>query len=96
MANKKKGKLGSWISKIVAGNATVNIHGKTKAAAKRNATAFKKKYMKNVEQGFYAGGIFHPIRASRDYSSARAGEGRSSKARRSRATKATRKRAMSR
>lgn len=30
---------------------------------------------RNIEQGFYAGGTFHPIRASVDYDDARAGEG---------------------
>jgi len=34
-----------------------------------------KRRKRNVQMGFYAGGAFHPIRASEDYDEARAGEG---------------------
>ena len=64
-----------------AGPATVNIFGKTKKKATANGRRFVKKYMKNVEQGFFADGIFHPIRASSDYSGRRAGESGTAKAR---------------
>ena len=81
---KQKKKMGKWFVKVNAGPAKVNIYGKTKKAAKANATRFVKRHMKNVEQGFYEGGIFHPIRGSSDYSAGRAGEGRSSSAKRTR------------
>lgn len=84
----KKKKLGKWVVRVKAGNATVNVHGRTKKAAKANGKRFVKKYMKNIEQGFYEGGIFHPIRGSSDYSAARAGEGRSRSAKRTRQGKA--------
>ncbi len=87
----KRSKLGKWIAKVKAGNATVNIHGKTRAAAKRNATRFVKRHMKNIEQGFFEGGIFHPIRGSRDYDLPRAGEGRSRRAGRAKAKRYTKK-----
>jgi hypothetical protein len=52
------------------------------------STAAASRYFKrhhNVEHGFYdSKGTFHPIRSSRDYSSSRAGEGRSRKKRKSR------------
>jgi hypothetical protein len=51
------------------------------------STAAASRYFKrhhNVEQGFYdSKGVFHPIRASRDYSASRAGEGRHRKSRKS-------------
>jgi len=47
-----------------------------------NGRHFIKKHMKNIEQGFWEGGIFHPIRGSSDYSARRAGESGKAKARR--------------
>jgi hypothetical protein len=73
MAQRKRS---GYVVRVKAGPATVNIHGKTKKKAVANGRAFVKKYMKNIEQGFYAGGVFHPIRGSSDYSPSRAGEGR--------------------
>lgn len=61
--------------------ATFSISGPTLKKAVSRAKSFLRKRLKNVEQGFYAGGIFHPIRASADYSGGRAGEGRSKRAR---------------
>jgi hypothetical protein len=31
---------------------------------------------RNITEGFYSGGVFHPIRAASDYDPGRAGEGR--------------------
>lgn len=36
---------------------------------------------RNVEMGYHAKGVFHPIRASYDYSASRAGEGRKKRSR---------------
>jgi hypothetical protein len=80
MAQRKR-TLG-YVVKVKAGPATVNIHGKTKKKATANGRRFVKKFMKNVKQGFYEGGIFHPIRGSSDYSGRRAGESGKAKARR--------------
>jgi len=52
------------------GSAT--FHGKSYKAA----NAAGRRYLRNIAAGFYdADGVFHPIRASFDYSSKRAGEG---------------------
>jgi hypothetical protein len=40
---------------------------------------------RNIAMGFWDGGVFHPIRASKDYSASRAGEGRSKRAQKVRA-----------
>jgi hypothetical protein len=87
----KRKKLGKYVVRVKAGHATVNIHGKTKSSAQRNATHFIKRHMKNVEQGFYDDTGFHPIRGSKDYIKARAGEGRTAGAKRRRTAKAARK-----
>jgi hypothetical protein len=81
MAQRKSRRSGYTV-KVKAGPATVNIFGKTKKKAVANGRHFVKKYMKNIEQGFYAGGVFHPIRASSDYSARRAGEAGKTRARR--------------
>ena len=53
--------------------------GGTKASAVQRMREHCKR-LKNVEMGFYdQKGTFHPIRASSDYSSGRAGEGRRKK-----------------
>lgn len=53
--------------------------------------------VKNVAMGFYdSNGIFHPIRASDDYSRARAGEGRKKKAKKKAKTARKRKAAPKR
>jgi hypothetical protein len=71
----------------------IRLHatGTTKKKAVANGRRMVKRHMKNIEQGFYAGGIFHPIRGSSDYDSSRAGEGKSGRAAKSRAKRATRK-----
>ena len=63
---KKRNKLGRFVSTIQAGNARVNIHGKSKAQCRRNATNFVTHYMKNVE-GFRDATGFHPIRGGKGY-----------------------------
>jgi len=55
---------------------TIRIPGRSKKHALAQARRFVKHHTKNIEMGFYAGGMFHPIRGSKDYSQARAGEGR--------------------
>ncbi len=62
--------------------------GKTAQAVKSAAKAFVKK---NIAEGFWDGGIFHPIRASSDYSRGRAGEGRSKTAKKVRARQMVRR-----
>ncbi|HUD74591.1 MAG TPA: hypothetical protein VMQ76_05915 [Terracidiphilus sp.] len=78
----------------------VIFQGKTHKEVVRNARAFSKAkhipFASNVSEGFYDATGFHPIRSSADYSPAKAGEGKSKKAKHSRATRATRKRAMGR
>jgi hypothetical protein len=71
MAKKSKGR---WRAPFEVGGVRFSVPGKTKAAAKRNRSRFIKKHMKNIEQGFFSGGVFHPIRGSSDYSRGRAGE----------------------
>jgi hypothetical protein len=76
--------MASFTSKIVSKkNPSKILHkitsfGKSiKQAMSRNRRAvgdFATK--RNIAMGFYEGGIFHPIRASKDYSKANAGEGR--------------------
>lgn len=44
----KKKKLGKYGVRIRAGNATVTVHGKTKALAKANASRFVKRHLKNI------------------------------------------------
>jgi hypothetical protein len=78
----KRIRRSGYVVKIKAGPATVNIQGKTAKKAKANGRRFVKKYMKNIEAGFYEGGIFHPIKTSSDYSGRRAGESGSARARR--------------
>lgn len=54
-----------------------SFFGNTKAAALANAKNFFRR--SNIEAGYYQGGTFHPIRSSRDYEPARAGERASGK-----------------
>ncbi len=78
--------LGKWLSKIKlfrknpSGKrtqvATLTVRGKTKKQAATNARRVARHHVKNVEMGFYDATGFHPIRASRDYSGAQAGEKR--------------------
>jgi hypothetical protein len=80
----KKSSLGRWISKIKLFRknpqrthvATLSVRGKTKKQAAANARAVARHHVKNIEMGFYDSSGFHPIRASRDYSGAQAGEKR--------------------
>ena len=67
---------------------TITFRGRSKKELLRNARAFSKRH--NIEMGFFGPGGFHPIRASKDYSGARAGEGRSHTAKKVRAGKARR------
>jgi hypothetical protein len=46
---------------------------------------------RNIAMGFWDGGIFHPIRASSDYSRSRAGEGRTKRAKKVKARQTVRK-----
>ena len=46
---------------------------------------------RNIAMGFWDGGVFHPIRASSDYSRGRAGEGRSKVAKKARKRQTVRK-----
>jgi|SRR5579885_2867758 hypothetical protein len=46
---------------------------------------------RNISEGFYAGGVFHPIRSAADYDPSRAGEGGGKKRKRKVAAKAERK-----
>lgn len=72
----KKKKLGKQMVTIKAGNVRIHVRGRTKRIAKANATRFMHTRMKrNVAEGFWQGGQFHPIRSSKDYSRPRAGEG---------------------
>lgn len=57
---------------------------RTKAAAEKYRDAIRARAKtnprkRNIEMGYYAGGTFHPIRESRDYDPARAGETRGSR-----------------
>ncbi len=71
---------------------THTFFGKTAKAAKSALRSFFGKKKRNVEMGFYDSTGFHAIRASSDYSGARAGEKRA----RSTVAKRTRGRAYSR
>ena len=90
----KRTKLGKRFVTIKARNARVRVYGKTKRSAKANASRFISRHIRNIAEGWYTGGVFHPIRASEDYKPSRAGEGRTAKAKHIRATRATRKRAL--
>jgi hypothetical protein len=69
-------------------NPEMRFTGKTKKAAVGAATTYLRKHP-NITAGFYdEDNQFHPIRASRDYSPSRAGEGRRSKPRKAKAKKA--------
>ena len=78
--------LGKWLSKIKLFRknpggkrthvATLTVRGKTKKQAAANARRVARHHVKNVEMGFYDSSGFHPIRASKDYSGAQAGEKR--------------------
>lgn len=48
---------------------------KSKKQAMARAKTIARKYMNNVEQGFYDSTGFHPIRSSRDYDSSRVQHG---------------------
>jgi len=94
--------LGRWISRIKLFRknpggkrthlATMTVHGKSKKQAKANVGVLARNFLKNVE-GFQDETGFHPIRASKDYSGARAGEKRprSYRARATRLRSATRR-----
>lgn len=93
--------MASFTSKVVSRrNPSKILHritsfGKSlKQAVARNRRAMGDIARKrNIEMGYWDGGIFHPIRASSDYSGARAGEkrARSKTARRTRARSYSRK-----
>jgi len=71
-----------------SGRVTIRVPAKTRKAAVTRARALRKKLRtKNVEMGFYDGTGFHPIRASKDYSSAEVkhgSEGRKARSKRAR------------
>lgn len=83
--------------------ATLTVQGRSKKDVHRRALRIAKHHLKNVrvvtrdrknvEQGFWDSTGFHPIRASKDYSMARAGErrARSYRARATRLRSATRR-----
>jgi hypothetical protein len=48
MARKKK--LGKYVVRMRRGNATVIVHGRSKAAARANASRFITKHLKNVKR----------------------------------------------
>jgi hypothetical protein len=83
-----------WTAPFKVGDVTFRVPGATKNGAVRARSRFIKKHMKNIEQGFYAGGIFHPIRASVDYESGRLSgrEGRRTRAVRRSVKKSMRRR----
>ena len=56
--------------------ATISVRGRSKKHARNRASSLISRILKNVEKGFYDSTGFHPIRASRDYSGAKAGETR--------------------
>jgi hypothetical protein len=61
------------------GRVSYSVKAKNKAGAMtkiRQMMKAKNRKRKNVEMGYWAGGVFHPVRASRDYDPGRAGEGR--------------------
>lgn len=80
-----------WTVPIHLGeNVTVRVRGKSRKSAMSRANSFRRTHLKNIMAGFYdEDGIFHPIRASKDYSPSRAGEGR--RGGRARAKRSTRK-----
>jgi hypothetical protein len=47
----------------------------TEAEGSRQVNSGRRKRVPNIAQGFWANGVFHPIRASADYDPRRAGEG---------------------
>jgi hypothetical protein len=55
-----------------AGEVKPPVHSRLHRAA--TTVAKRKKIRGNIEMGFFAGGTFHPIRASADYDDTRAGE----------------------
>lgn len=59
----------------------------------KKALAAGRRYLKNIAAGFYdEDGIFHPIRASYDYSPGRAGEARRRRPKAKKRTKTRRRR----
>jgi hypothetical protein len=85
MAKKKRGRVVGYTIPIRVGEVRIPIHGKTIKSARAKANAFRDRHLKNVEQGFYNATGFHPIRASKDYDSAKVkhgGEGKRAKSRR--------------
>ena len=72
----------------------LTVRGRSRKNAKSKAKSLLRRlFGRNVAEGFYDSTGFHPIRASRDYSKARAGEGRarSYRARATRLRSATRR-----
>lgn len=68
---------------------TATFHGKSYKAA----NAAGRRYLRNIAAGFYdEDGVFHPIRASYDYSPSRAGEKRRRAPKRRAKRKAARRR----
>ena len=64
-----------------SGVVVIRVPGKSHRQALANARRFVKHHTKNIEMGFWRGGAFHPIRASKDYSEARAKKGAKASAR---------------
>ena len=59
--------------------ATLSFSGRSRKQAVAKARRFLRTRMKNISEGFYRDGTYHPIRSAVDYSPARAGEGRKAK-----------------
>ena len=97
MAKKKRSRVVGYTVPIRVGDVTIPIRGRTKKAARSKANAFKRhhlkniKVIKNVESGPWDATGFHPHRSSGDYSSSRAGEGRSRTAAKVRGKRTVRK-----
>lgn len=72
---------------------TVTFRGRSRKEVARNARAYAKAM--NIS-GFQDESGFHPIRGSKGYSPAKAGEGKSAPAKRARAVRYTRKSRMGR
>ena len=88
---KKRSQVVGYTVPIRVGDVTIPIRGKTAKAARAKANRFRRNHLKNVAMGFTDATGFHPIRASHDCSSGRAGEGRSKGAAKVRTKRTVRK-----
>ena len=90
MAKKRSRVVGYTITDRI-GDVKIITRGKSAKAARAKANRFRRNHLKNVAMGFTDASGFHPIRASHDYSSSRAGEGRSKGASKVRARRTMKK-----